>query len=247
VTFGLLKRSFAALSIRDQQFLIVFSAPPRYLSAMNQPAFIRARTPEAKAERRAAILAAASALLAQGGLAGTTLSAIATEAGVTKSNIYRYFESREEILMRLLTEDLRHTSKALTHTLTKPLPLPDVAATLAGGLAANPRLCLLISITASTLERNISTNTLRDIKRDMIASLERTAKALHTALPKIPLAQAENAVHILFTLTIGLWPHSTPGPALTALYEEPEFSRFKQDFRQSLTLSTEVMLKGLTR
>ncbi len=213
---------------------------------MTQPAFIRARTPEAKAKRRAAILAAASTLLAQGGLERTTLSAIATEAGTTKSNIYRYFESREEILMRLLTEDLRHTSEALAQALIKPQPVPDVAALLADGLAANPRLCLLVSITASTLEHNISTDTLREIKLDMVSSLETAAKALHVAIPEIPLEHTENAVHILFTLIIGLWPHSTPGPALAALYEEPEFSRFKQDFGESLTFSTEVMLKGLT-
>ncbi len=212
---------------------------------MNQPAFIRARTPEAKAKRRAAILAAASALLAQGGIERTTLSAIATEAGTTKSNIYRYFESREEILMRLLTEDLHETSEALAQALTKPRPVPEIAALLANGLAANPRLCLLISITASTLEHNISTNTLRDIKRDMVASLELTATALHTAIPEIPLEQAENAVQILFTLIIGLWPHSTPGPALQALYKEPEFTRFDLDFSGVLTFSTEVMLKGM--
>lgn len=212
---------------------------------MNQPAFIRARTPEAKAKRRAAILAAASALLAQGGIERTTLSAIATEAGTTKSNIYRYFESREEILMRLLTEDLHEASEALAQALTKPRPVPEIAALLANGLAANPRLCLLISITASTLEHNISTNTLRDIKRDMVASLELTATALHTAIPEIPLEQAENAVQILFTLIIGLWPHSTPGPALQALYKEPEFTRFDLDFSGVLTFSTEVMLKGM--
>ncbi len=212
---------------------------------MSQPDFIRARTPEAKAKRRAAILAATRALLGQGGLEQTTLSAIATEASITKSNIYRYFESREEILMRVMTEDLHHASAALTQALTKPQPLPEVATMLAGGLASNPRLCLLISITASTLEHNISTDTLREIKHELITSLETTAKALHIAVPDFSQKQTEVAVQILWTLTIGLWPHSTPGPALKALYEEPEFTRFKQDFGEKLTLSTHVMLKGL--
>ena len=214
---------------------------------MTKPAFIRARTPEAKAKRRATILAAAAELLAVGGLEHTTLNAIATAAGITKSNIYRYFESREEILMRLLTADLRQTSEAFAHALTNPRPLPEVASALADGLAANPRLCLLISITASTLEHNISTDTLRDIKRDMITSLEITAQALHKALPEIPLAQAGNAIQILFTLTIGHWPFSTPGPALASLYEEPEFAAYKQDFGEALRRSTEVMLKGFTK
>lgn len=223
----------------------MFGQAPRYIPPMSQPDFIRARTPAAKAERRAAILAAASELLAQGGLEHTTLNAIATAAGITKSNIYRYFESREEILMRLLTKDLRHASEALAQALTKPRPLPEVAATLARGLAANPRLCVLISITASTLEHNISTDTLRDIKRNMITSLEIAATALNKSLPEIPLAQAEQAIHILFILIAGLWPHSAPGAALKALYKEPEFMRFEQNFGDVLTLSTQTMLKGL--
>ncbi len=213
---------------------------------MNEPAFIRARTPEAKAKRRAAILAAAAELLAAGGLEHTTLNAIATTAGITKSNIYRYFDSREEILMRLLAKDLHDVSKSLARTLT-PRPLPEVAATLADGLSANPRLCLLISITASTLERNISTNTLREIKREMVVSLGITAAALHAALPEIPLAEAEEAVQTLFILAVGLWPFSTPGPALAALYEEPEFAVFKQDFGTALLRATEVMLRGFVR
>ncbi len=214
---------------------------------MTKPAFIRARTPEAKAKRRATILAAAAGLLAAGGLEHTTLSAIATTAGITKSNIYRYFESREEILMRLLTEDLRAASAALSQALTRPRPLPEVAAVLAEGLAANPRLCLLISITASTLEHNISTDTLRDIKRDMLASLNTTAAALHKALPEIPLTDAGDAVQLLFTISVGLWPFSTPGPDLAALYEEPEFAGYKQDFGEALQQATQVMLKGFTK
>ena len=212
---------------------------------MNQSAFIRARTPEAKAERRAAILAAAAALLAQGGQEHTTLNAIAITAGTTKSNIYRYFESREEILMRLLAKDLRHVSDALASMLTQPRPLSEVAKTVANGLASNPRLCVLISIAASTLERNISTDTLRDIKRDMITSLETTAQALHKALPEIPLALAEQAVHLLFSMIAGLWPLCTPGAALLALYEEPEFNRFQQNFAETLAFSTQTMLQGL--
>ncbi len=213
---------------------------------MSQPAFIRARSPEAKAKRRATILAAATELLAAGGLEHTTLNAIATTAGITKSNIYRYFESREEILMRLLAKDLQEASESLANALT-PRPLPEVAATLAGGLAANPRLCVLISITASTLERNISTDTLREIKRDMVRSLDTTAAALHTALPEIPMVQAGEAVQTLFILAVGLWPFSTPGPALAALYEEPEFAVFKRDFGAALLRATEVMLRGFAQ
>ena len=67
--------------------------------------FQRARDPEQKAQRRQELLGAARALLAADGLAGVGLSAIARAAGLAKSNVYRYFGSREEILMALLADD----------------------------------------------------------------------------------------------------------------------------------------------
>ncbi len=213
---------------------------------MNKPTFQRARTPEAKARRRADILAAAAAVLDSEGLEGTTLNAIAARAGVAKSNIYRYFESREEILMRLLTEDLRNTGAALESLLPAPRPIPDITEIFVQGLAGNPRLCLLISIFSSILEHNISTTTLRDIKREMLISLEQSATALRRGLPELSPPQAENAVQILFALVGGIWPMSQPGPALQALYAEPEFSKLKHNFEKDLSLALQTMLKGLT-
>jgi AcrR family transcriptional regulator len=47
---------------------------------------------------RDAILGSAFALFSQHGYAGTTLAAIAADAGITTSNIYRYYGSKLEIL-----------------------------------------------------------------------------------------------------------------------------------------------------
>ncbi len=59
--------------------------------------FQRARKPEEQQLRRAAILAAAAELFDAEGAQGAGLNAIAARAGFTKSNVYRYFESREEV------------------------------------------------------------------------------------------------------------------------------------------------------
>ncbi len=64
--------------------------------------FRRARSPARKALRRAALLRAAAELVDADGPEGVSLAAIAARAGGAKSNVYRYFESREEILARKL-------------------------------------------------------------------------------------------------------------------------------------------------
>ncbi len=68
--------------------------------------FQRARKPAEQQLRREAILAAAAALFDAEGPQGAGLNAIAAKAGFTKSNVYRYFESREEVLMSLFLAEL---------------------------------------------------------------------------------------------------------------------------------------------
>ena len=72
--------------------------------------FQRARKPEERIIRRDALLAAAAELFDEGGPAGAGLNAIAARAGFTKSNVYRYFESREEVLLSALRKTFAHVS-----------------------------------------------------------------------------------------------------------------------------------------
>ncbi len=81
----------------------------------------RARRPEQKAERRDAIVAGALSLLDEEGVEGTTLSEIARRAGVSKANCYRYFESREAILLAVAIDEARGWAAELANRLG-PLP-----------------------------------------------------------------------------------------------------------------------------
>jgi AcrR family transcriptional regulator len=57
--------------------------------------------------RRRFIIDAARRLIASGGIEGITMDEIAAAAGYTRRTMYAYFRSRDEILMRIFTEDLR--------------------------------------------------------------------------------------------------------------------------------------------
>ena len=72
---------------------------------MTAGSFQRARQPAQKQQRREALLHAAATLLDEHGLEGVSLSAIARQAGLAKSNVYRYFDSREQILLELFAAD----------------------------------------------------------------------------------------------------------------------------------------------
>ena len=73
---------------------------------MKDPApFQRARSSEAKAVRERAILDAARALAAERSIRAITLTDIAEAVGMHKSAMLRYFETREEIFLRLTADE----------------------------------------------------------------------------------------------------------------------------------------------
>src|SRR5258708_34348392 len=64
--------------------------------------FQRARSEEQREARRQAILAAAAAMLTEMPVADVTLNELSRRSGLAKSNVLRYFESREAVLLELL-------------------------------------------------------------------------------------------------------------------------------------------------
>src|SRR5579859_5708314 len=64
--------------------------------------FQRARSEEQRETRRRAILGAAAAMLAEMAVSEVTLNELSRRAGLAKSNVLRYFESREAVLLELL-------------------------------------------------------------------------------------------------------------------------------------------------
>ena len=80
---------------------------------MTTTTFQRARKPEEIQARRETLLAAAAELFDAEGPLGAGLNAIAARAGFTKSNVYRYFESREEVLLSLFLDEMARLVPAL--------------------------------------------------------------------------------------------------------------------------------------
>jgi AcrR family transcriptional regulator len=69
------------------------------------------------ARSRAAILAAASDLLIEGGLSALTVDAVSDRSGVSKTTMYRHWSSRDELVVdtfRYLTPDLHLPPDALS-------------------------------------------------------------------------------------------------------------------------------------
>ncbi|MEZ4446205.1 MAG: TetR family transcriptional regulator [Polyangiaceae bacterium] len=210
--------------------------------------FQRARRPEQKETRRESLLEAAASLLAEGGFDAVGLNAIARRAGLSKSNVYRYFESREQILLALLAEDETRWVATLEEQLAPLGGSDDVAAVgkvVAQTLAADRRLCLLTTVLATVLEQNISRDTVIAFKDTVLALGRRIGNALHAALPSLSLEAAQEAQHLIHALLAGLWPICHPAPTVREALDAERFCVFRHDFDRDLERGVTLLLRAL--
>src|SRR6185437_12767397 len=107
------------------------------------------------------------------------------------SNVLRYFESREAVLLALLARESQVVLDELAAELAT-LPAVDasvtdrceqLAATITAALARHPKLCDLNSNSAAVLERNISMETAAAFKRSAIATTERFSELVREYVP----------------------------------------------------------------
>jgi AcrR family transcriptional regulator len=202
--------------------------------------FRRARRPEQVAARRAAILAAARELLAVRRSPAVSLGDISERAGLAKSNVLRYFDSREAILLEVLDTEWREWLDKLAGTI--PRAGPDrssyagerlIATRIADSLAERHLLCELISVMAGVLERNIQIQYARDFKRRAAENTDRLATLVQGMLPTLPDQAAHQFAGAVFIVTAGLWPYALPTDVIATVSAEMGVSDSLASFRNN--------------
>jgi AcrR family transcriptional regulator len=212
------------------------------------PSFHRARKPDEKAHRRKAILEAAAELFDAEGLDGVSLNAVAREAGIAKSNLYRYFESREAIFLALLNEDMTECVAALEERLA-PLSgevnAQAVARVLAHTLVAAPRFCALEAAVTTVLEQNISEELATLHKRSVLRAGVRLGNALRAALPSLPAPSVGPLLRFTHAAIAGLYPLAHPAPAAAQALRDPQLAVLRCDFAEDLEAMLAAVLTSL--
>ncbi|MFD6288443.1 TetR family transcriptional regulator [Streptomyces sp. NPDC060205] len=216
--------------------------------------FQRARSEEQRAVRRRAILDTTAAMLGEMPVSQVSLNELSRRVGLAKSNVLRYFESREAVLLELLATAtqglLDHLATALPDAVEADAPVVGradrVAAILADALAARPVLCDLISAQAAVLERNVSTQVAAAHKRSSIGHAFALAHQIRLHVPELDERDAVRFIAGALMVVTAAWPHAHPSPAVLAVYElEPELAVLRIDFTTALRESLEVLLSGL--
>jgi AcrR family transcriptional regulator len=225
-----------------------FSYPGAMVVAMTTKAgFLRARRPEQKQQRYAAILDAARELALRDGVGSVSLTDIAAEVGMHKSALLKYFETREEIFLRLAETEFGEWAAGAVAALTfthQPEPR-EVAERLACSVADRPLFCQLLLFTPLTLERNVSLDVVRAFKLAIKGSMQEVLPVLQRALPALDADACVDLFMMSGVVAAGLWQAAHPSPQVVALHAEDPGAASYPDFRTSLIRFVRIYLAGL--
>ncbi|MER5885863.1 TetR family transcriptional regulator [Streptomyces sp. NPDC001941] len=213
--------------------------------------FQRARSEEQREIRRRAVLDVTAAMLEELPVTAVSLNELSRRVGLAKSNVLRYFESREAILLELLDRAWRQWNADLPALLDSAVDAAapadrrgeQLAAALTGSLDGRRTLCDLLSAQAGVLEHNVSPEVAARYKRAAIARVAELAALVRGHLPELGEHGATRLTAAVIMTVGAVWTHARPSEAMLAAYEaDPALAAFTMDFADSL----DEMLTTLT-
>ncbi len=209
----------------------------------------RARTDKNKSERKEAIYKAALSLFKKKGYESVSFNGIASEAGFTKSNMYRYFKSKEEIFLNIFMDLFRDWYEDCTGRLQKLQQNAEIkhfAEAWVTSYRSHPQFLDLTPILFISLECNSSYEQLLEFKQQSLDLLYQLAIEISKVYPNIQGEKAFRFLTLSFAATANYWAaESRQNEALNKIYQLEQFKELKPNFEESLTASVEIIIRGI--
>ena len=203
------------------------------------------------AARRSAIMTGAREMLTEKNLADISLRELSHRVGLAKSNVLRYFDSREAIFLEVFDEEFQAWLADLDGRLGTPRARKAdyatevrLATTMAASLVDAELLCELLASMAVVLERNISGEFARDFKARVMANVDAVGHLVARQLPWLPREFTEFFADGALTLTAGMYPFSVPTEAVRVAIAEMGFPEPRQRFSAGLRAGLVTWLIG---
>jgi tetracycline repressor-like protein len=160
----------------------------------------------------------------------------------------RYFETREEIFLRLTADGWREWSTALRAELGElAAPTPAaVAGVFASTLAARGLFCDLLAQAPLNLERHVSLDAVRTSKLVTRAEVDAIVAVVRQLLPRLTERDSVDLIAAATAMSGAFWQIATPGPEVAALdRSDPRLAHAVVDVEPRVARLLEAMLKGM--
>lgn len=168
-------------------------------------------SPQLTEARKDEIINACAALYETKGFKEITLKEIGAATTLTRTGIYLYFETREEIFLALLAREYDAWVGQMRDIMARRAAMSrmEVADALARTLTDHPRLLRLLSMNLYDLEANSRPERLTAFKRSFGASLDTVDRLVQKYIPDMDADDRKRFLYAFFPFIYGIYPYTS--------------------------------------
>lgn len=167
-------------------------------------------SPELTAARKEEIINACEQLYQTMSFKEITLKEIGNVTSFTRTSIYNYFRTKEEIFLALFQREYDRWNEELTSILNenKQLTKKELADHLSRSLAGREQLLKLLSMNNYDMEANSRQELLTDFKRSYGRSIQLVSMVVQKFCPEMTVEEIQNFIYIFFPFMFGIYPYT---------------------------------------
>lgn len=167
-------------------------------------------SPELTNARKEEIIAACAELYKTKSFKEITIKEIGNITSFTRTSIYNYFETKEEIFLALLQKEYESWSMELKNLTAEneSFSVDEFSSAIAHSLEKHERLLKLLSMNHFDMEENSRIERLVEMKRSYRDSMESVNQCLLKFFPQLSETDRKNFLYSFFPFMFGIYPYT---------------------------------------
>ena len=168
-------------------------------------------SPALTAARKEEIIQACAMLNETMSFKEITIKEIGAVTSFTRTSIYNYFETKEEIFLALLQQEYELWVEAMNAVMEQKetMTRDELARTLACTLTDRPRLLRLLSMNLYEMEANSRPERLAEFKVAFGASLKTVERMLEKYVSEMDQSDRQQFLYTFFPFIYGIYPYTS--------------------------------------
>ena len=179
-------------------------------------------SPELTEARREEIINACEKLYQTKSFKEITLKDIGNATSFTRTSIYNYFATKEEIFLALLKREYELWIDSLKRTMeqVEKMTKDEVASMLAHSLEERAQLLKIMSMNHYDMETGSRPEHLRDFKTAYGESIRTVGECLDKYFPEMTVSEKQDFIYTFFPFMFGIYPYTYVTEKQRAAMEE---------------------------
>ena len=167
-------------------------------------------SPELTAARKEEIINACEQLYQTMSFKEITLKEIGNVTSFTRTSIYNYFQTKEEIFLALFQREYDRWNEDLTNILNEneQLTKKELAERISHSLAGRQQLLKLLSMNNFDMEANSRQELLTAFKHSYGRSMQLISMVVQKFCPEMTVSDIQNFIYIFFPFLFGIYPYT---------------------------------------